>query len=442
MEGGKNAMINSRTNFYQLPQPGNKPGGLDLRVQLKMPSNTGNLDIGDAGGFDEDSDIRDPSDVSDPGPLSKKKNGSDPSSDMLNMILQLGMLLLMMLANRSKNEDGSGSGDDGAGGANGGGSPGQNDGMQPQSGGSGLMAMLAQLLNQFGNNNGAGGQDSENSGGGRQGGNNAPPPYTPSAAPPPTTPAAPPPSTPSANAPGPGNVPSTQGPPPANGTPAPSTTHSIGDINVDGGGKNTITVKNTSDKEQNYALFTNPGPGQVASFGKPNGFVTLKPGESANFKVPDQHSGYVQQMNNYSEADYKAGKAPDANNFKASRAEYTFNKDGTLYFNDSNIDGYNSALKMNANGQTAGSGESILSKVEQSNPGLVSQVGNQKVVEGSQFFTDQTNIEARDALDKYLNHNNNPGDLNGNTTTYVLPNDDKAVRGTQSNALELEFGNA
>ena len=436
-------MINSRTNFYQPPQPGNTAGGLDLRVQLKLPNN--NLDISDQSDFDEDNDIRDPSDVPDSAPLSKKKNGSDSNSDMLNMIMQLGMLLLMMLANRSKNEGGDGS-DDGSGGADGGGSPGQNNDTQPQSGGSGLMALLAQLLNQFGNNNGAGSQDDESSGGGQgapQGGNNAPPPYTPPAPPPSAAaPAAPPPPPPGANAQSPGNVQAPGETPPANGTPAPSATHSIGDIDVDGGGKNTITVKNTSDKEQNYALFTNPGPGQVASFGKPNGFVTLKPGESANFKVPDQHSGYIQQMNNYTEADYKAGKAPDANNFKASRAEYTFNKDGTLYFNDSNIDGYNSALKMNSNGQTAGSGESILSKVEQSNPGLISQVGGQKVVEGPQFFTDKTNIEARDALDKYLNHNDNPGDLNGNTTTYVLPNDDKAVRGTQSNALELEFGNA
>lgn len=225
-------------------------------------------------------------------------------------------------------------------------------------------------------------------------------------------------------------------------TSSPTATHSIGDINVDGGGKNTITVTNTSDKEQNYAVFTNPGPGQTSSFGLPNGFVTLKPGESANFKLPEQSSGYVQQMNNYTQADYDAGKAPAADNFKASRAEYTFNADGSLYFNDSNIDGYNSALKMTSNGQVAGSSESVLSKIEQSNPNLISVVGGQKVVEGSQFFTDQTNIEARNALDKYINHNDNPGDLNGNTTTYVMPNDDKAVRMSQSNTLTLEFGNA
>lgn len=249
----------------------------------------------------------------------------------------------------------------------------------------------------------------------------------------------------------PSQTPPATGTPPTTDTPATTATPSdsktssagsIGDINVDGGGKNTITIKNNSDKEQNYALFSNPGPGQVSSFGVPNGFVTLKPGESVNLKVPDQHSGYVQQMNNYSEADYKAGKAPDANNFKATRAEYTFNSDGSLYFNDSNIDGYNASLKMSSEGQVAGSSESILAKVKQSNPGLISNVGGQEVIEGAQFFSSNTNIEARNAIDENINHNSNPDDLNGNTTTYAMPNDDKAVRGTKSNSLLLEFGNA
>lgn len=215
-----------------------------------------------------------------------------------------------------------------------------------------------------------------------------------------------------------------------------------GDININGGGKNTISVKNTSDREQNYAVFTNPTAGMSSSFGKPDGFVTLKPGESVNLKLPEQSSGYLQQMNNYTKADYDANKAPEANNFKASRAEYTFNKDGSLYFNSSIIDGYNASLKMSANGQTAGSNESVLDKIAKTNPGLIETVGDQKVVRGTQFFTDQTDTESRDALDKYVNHNDNPGDLNGNTTAYVVPNDDKAVRGTQGNALQVEFGNA
>lgn len=213
-----------------------------------------------------------------------------------------------------------------------------------------------------------------------------------------------------------------------------------GDINIQGGGKKTMIVINNSDREQNFACFSNPTPGMSSSFGMPDGFVTLKPGESANLKVPDQWSGYVQQMNNYTKADYDANKVPEANNFKASRAEPTFNKDGSLYFNSSIIDGYNASLKMSANGQSAGSNESVLDKIAKTNPGLIETVGGQKVVRGTQFFTDKTDMEARDALDKAINHNANPSDLNGNKTVYVVPNDDKAVRGTQGDTLTLEFG--
>jgi hypothetical protein len=299
-----------------------------------------------------------------------------------------------------------------------------------------IMSLLKKLLGSDGKDDGSTSSDDGDI-------QDPPPAYSDDGSPPPYTPTSPPPAYTATPQGGPddgsGRVDGVQKAPVTSSSTA---TQSIGDINVDGGGKNTITVTNTSDKEQNYALFTNPGPGQTSSFGVPNGFVTLKPGESANFKLPEQSSGYVQQMNNYTQADYDAGKAPTSDNFKASRAEYTFNSDGSLYFNDSNIDGYNSALKMKSNGQVAGSSESVLSKIEQSNPNLISVVGGQKVVEGSQFFTDQTNIEARDALDKTINHNDNPGDLNGNTTTYVMPNDDKAVRGTKSNSLTLEFGNA
>lgn len=213
------------------------------------------------------------------------------------------------------------------------------------------------------------------------------------------------------------------------------------DISVNGGGVNTITVRNTSNREQNYAVFTNPTPGMSSSFGRPDGFVTLKPGESANFKLPAQSSGYVQQVNNYTQADYDANKAPSSDNFKASRAEYTFNADGSLYFNDSNIDGYNSAVKMTANDQVAGSSDSILSSISSAHPGLIENIGGQQVIRGAQFFSDAIDTEARDALDLAINHNANGGDLNGNTTTYVLPNDDKAVRGAKSNQLTIDFGN-
>ena len=233
-------------------------------------------------------------------------------------------------------------------------------------------------------------------------------------------------------------------PTPSNTTsqpPAASTSSSAGrDISVNGGGNNTITVKNTSSREQTYALFTNPTPGMSSSFGRPDGFVTLKPGESANFKLPAQSSGYVQQVNNYTQADYDANKAPSSDNFKATRAEYTFNADGSLYFNDSNIDGYNASVKMTANDQVGGSSDSIMATIASKHPGLIETIGGQQVIRGAQFFSDAIDTEARDALDLAINHNANGGDLNGNTTTYVLPNDDKAVRGTKGNALTLEFG--
>ena len=224
--------------------------------------------------------------------------------------------------------------------------------------------------------------------------------------------------------------------------PAVSTPSSGGrDIAVNGGGINTISVKNTSSRDQTYALFTNPTPGMSSSFGRPDGFVTLKAGESANFKLPAQSSGYVQQVNNYTQADYDANKAPSSDNFKATRAEYTFNADGSLYFNDSNIDGYNASVKMTANDQVAGSSDSILASIASQHPSLIETIGGQQVIRGAQFFSDAIDTEARDALDLSINHNANGGDLNGNTTTYVLPNDDKAVRGTKSNSLTLEFGN-
>jgi hypothetical protein len=214
------------------------------------------------------------------------------------------------------------------------------------------------------------------------------------------------------------------------------------DIAVNGGGDKTVSITNNSSREQNYALFTNPTAGMSSSFGRPDGFVTLKPGESANFKLPDQHSGYVQQMNDYTRADYDAGKQPTAENFKASRAEYTFNADGTAYFNASNIDGYNASLKMEANGQVAGTDKEILAQFEKDHPNLIETVGGQKIIKGPQFFSDAIDQEAVRALDLALNNNADPYNLDGNTTTYVLPDDNKAVRGTTGGDLALYFGDA
>lgn len=221
------------------------------------------------------------------------------------------------------------------------------------------------------------------------------------------------------------------------------------EIPVNGGGPNTITVRNNSNREQNYALFVNPSEGQTSSFDVPHGFVTLKPGESASFKLPVSAapglhtSGYVQQMNNYSQADYQARKKPDPENFKATRAEYTFDHDGTLWFNTSHILGYNAALTMNGNGQVAGSSDTILSAVEKSHPNLVKNVGGQKVIVGPQGFTAGTNMESARVLNEMLNHSSNPGDIKNHTTTYVLPPDDSAMRGGKGpGVLILDFGNA
>lgn len=221
------------------------------------------------------------------------------------------------------------------------------------------------------------------------------------------------------------------------------------EIPVDGGGPNTITVRNNSNREQNYALFVNPAEGQITSFDVPHGFVTLKPGESASFKLPVSPapglhtSGYVQQMNNYTQTDYQAKKKPDPENFKATRAEYTFDHDGTLWFNTSHILGYNAALTMNGNGQVAGSSETILSTVEKDHPNLVQNVGGQKVIVGPQGFTSGTNMESAQVLNELLNHSNNPGDIQNHTTTYVLPPDDSAMRGGKGpGILTLDFGNA
>ncbi|MEC5215755.1 hypothetical protein RCH09_000689 [Actimicrobium sp. GrIS 1.19] len=226
-----------------------------------------------------------------------------------------------------------------------------------------------------------------------------------------------------------------------------SSSNSGADINVDGGGPNTIHITNTSDQVQNYGLFTNPTAGMSSSWGVPNGFMTLQPGESANFKVGSQ-AGYVQQLNDYTQADYDSKTAVSSknnDNFKASRAEYNFtNFNGTdgVWFNDSNIDGYNAALSMRAGDQVAGSSASILNDVASSNPNLIETVGGQKIIKGAQFFSDAINTEAVDVLDARINNNPNEGDTSKNTTTYVLPDDNAAVRWSASRTLELEFGNA
>jgi hypothetical protein len=248
-----------------------------------------------------------------------------------------------------------------------------------------------------------------------------------------------------------GNAPSTPSAPSTAGAPPQSNGASNAgqSIPVDGGGPNTITVRNNSNREQNYALFVNPAEGQTTSFDVPHGFVTLKPGESASFKLPaspapGRHtSGYVQQMNNYTQADYQAKKKPDPENFKATRAEYTFDHDGKLWFNTSHILGYNAALTMSGNGQVAGSSDTILSAVEKGHPNLVQTVGGQKVIVGPQGFTAGTNMESAQVLNEMLNHSSNPGDIKSHTTTYVLPPDDSAMRGGKGpGILTLDFGNA
>jgi hypothetical protein len=220
------------------------------------------------------------------------------------------------------------------------------------------------------------------------------------------------------------------------------------DILVGGGGNNTIKVTNTSNRAQNYGLFTNPTAGMRSGWGVPNGFMGLQPGESANFKLGDQ-AGYVQQLNDYTQTDYDnrvAVSYKNNDNFKASRAEYNFtNFAGVghgVWFNDSNIDGYNSALKMNVGTQEAGSATSILGTVRGTAPGLIKNVGGQDIVEGPQFFSNDTNYDSVRTLDKLINGSDDPNDIAHHKATYVMPNDDAAVRWATDDTLTLAFGNA
>lgn len=208
-------------------------------------------------------------------------------------------------------------------------------------------------------------------------------------------------------------------------------------IPVSGGGENTINLTNSGSQPQSYALFVNPGPGMTASFDRPDGFVTLQPGESANFKLPAGYGGYVQQMNNYTQQDYDNHVKPEADNFKATRAEYKFDADGQLWFNNSNIDGYNASLKMSSDGNSAsvGGNGSVLDKIAAEHPELVKTVGGQKVIEGPQFFSDAINGTSVEEFNKFFNQG-------GATNTYVLPDDNLAMRHANSNTLDLEFGDA
>jgi hypothetical protein len=394
----RKTMINTATNFLHLPQYGVGNGFSDFGPQARV-ANKNNLDIADDGA-EQDGDIRDPSNSQ---PVGKTKNDVDSSSDMMSMILQIGLMLLMFLANRPGNSANSGGGDSGDIGMGGGGdSMGLGDPQQQSPlGGTALMGLLMMLMNQFGNNGGdAGESGSGESGGGSNGGGVGASPGE-GAGQPPAVVA--PPQPPVQNAvvqplqPQPQPQPASA--PAAVGEPAPAASP----------GGNKITYTNDGKSPMHIKFTPNAGQQQIPD-------LTLKPGETKDVSFPEGWSG-----------NWRSTAGSDK---AVSLGEVAFQGgNGLTYYDDSRIEGSNmgQTIEPEGGGRRVGTMENMLAEAPES---LLVRDGQGKAV-GLKPSTvaDQTDPKAVAFLRKY----GAEGDF------YAFPTDDKATAGTKSNHLNVRM---
>lgn len=209
---------------------------------------------------------------------------------------------------------------------------------------------------------------------------------------------------------------------PASSSPAASPSSSSSPTvtaSVDGGGPNSLTINNTTNQPMQVAFFKNLAPGEHPSFNGPDATITIPPGGSADVSMPANWQGRAQKWD---------GSTQDNSNW----AELNFEQStGKTWFDESDIPGRNASIQITSDdGQTAGSTKSVLGNA----PSDITNTDSsgQKVIDAPQWFTGTTNQQSVNYLDQQI----------GNSNAYVLPNDNNAVRVSESHHLTIDFGNA
>ena len=203
--------------------------------------------------------------------------------------------------------------------------------------------------------------------------------------------------------------------PPAQSEPTSGTEPLTG--SVDGGGPNSVLVRNRGDQPIEVAMFRNLAPGMHPNFDGPNAQFTIPAHGELRISVPDDWQGRLQKY---------SGSTQDPSNW----AELNFEAStGKIWFNESDIPGRNSSLLITApDGAVAGSSHSVLQNAPESVVTVDSS--GQKVIKPPQWFTGVTDQGAVDYLNQAL----------GNTNAYVLPDDHLAVRVSEADTLTIDIG--
>ncbi|MCY0387051.1 hypothetical protein OVY01_07350 [Robbsia sp. Bb-Pol-6] len=188
---------------------------------------------------------------------------------------------------------------------------------------------------------------------------------------------------------------------------------------VDGGGPNSLTINNTTDEPMTVAFFRNLSSGTNPSFDGADAQLTIPAGGTAQVSMPADWQGRVQKFD---------GSTQD----KANWGEINFEQStGKVWFDESDIPGRNASIKMTADdGTTAGTDKSVLGDAP--SDVVTTDSAGQKVIDAPQWFTGGTNQNAVNYLDQSI----------GNSTAYVLPDDNNAVRVSDSHHLTIDMGNA
>ncbi len=186
---------------------------------------------------------------------------------------------------------------------------------------------------------------------------------------------------------------------------------------VDGGGSNSILVRNTTDKPMDVAMFRNLAPGMHPNFEGPNAQFKLDAHSEMKISVPDDWQGRLQKY---------SGNTQDPSNW----AELNFEqKTGKIWFNESDIPGRNSSLEIKApDGTTAGIKKSVIGKAPSDI--VTTDSSGDDVIKSPQWFDGKTNPKSVAYLNQEIGKNN----------AYVLPPDDQAVRVAQAKSLTINIG--
>jgi hypothetical protein len=194
---------------------------------------------------------------------------------------------------------------------------------------------------------------------------------------------------------------------------------------VNGGGPNELVLKNTDSKPMTIALFENTGPGMNPNINDPNNKFTIQPGQTLKLSMPSSWQGRAQKL---------GGKADDPATW--AEINYEPGKDGgnnKIWYDESLIRGYNSAVTMKPTNSSEPGGGSDKSIIDGAPPEAVTtDAGGNKVIKATEGYDGSVNSSSENYLNSAV----------GNTNGYVRHDDDGAVRTTEDNSLTVTFGAA